>query len=185
MSAPSAATRAHAVGETFGPQGQPPAIPLVQHSRIKRLWHRICSLTKTTMLWLSAIGTVLMLGYQILYAWQQLPLRFTPDPGAQAWLVGLVALVVYVASKVPHLFGQEPGDAYGLVRELLLNDLNILAAVVFLTASFLGAPHAPNAVGITVMLLIIFIGMTVAQAIQAIVLSRRTWTDSTGAGSDM
>lgn len=191
--AAATATRAHAAegaaegGAVAGGQVPAPVTKEVAKERLlRRAWDRFCSLTQTTMLWMSTGGSVIMAVYQLVYAWQKLPgfLAFIePAPGAQAWLVGIAMFVGYAVSKVPHIFGQEPGDAGGLVREFALNEVNLWLALILLVSAYFGAPHAPNAVGISVFLLIGFVGLMIGQLVQAIVLSRRTWTDSSGAAA--
>ena len=172
-------------GEVSG-AGHPPAPIPVTQGRIHRFWHGLKSLTNTTVLWLSTLGSLVMLLYQYVYCWGQLPSWLSwlmPDPGAQAWLVGIAMLVGYVVSKTPHIFGQEPGDALGLVREFVLNEFNMWLALIFLVAAYFGVEHPPNAVGISAVLFIGFFSLMIGQIVQGIVLARRTWTDSSGAAA--
>ena len=144
-------------------------------------------MTNTTVIWLSTAGTSVMFVYQVLYFWgtlDRLPSWMwwlDPTPGSVAWLVGVAFAAGYAATKAPHLIGQEPGDALGLVREVILIQFNLTLVICFLTSAYLRVSHAHNAVGIGVLLFIVFVGLLITELAQGIVLSRRTWTDSSGA----
>lgn len=190
MPSASAAGRLHgAEGGSDGNGYSPDVITatnVAQKGRIKRAWSFVKNSTKATMLWLSTGGTMVFIIYQIVFSWDLLPSWMQwlmPSEGAPAWAAGFAMIVGYCVSKTPHLFGQEPGDALGLVRETLFIIASMMISVVFLAAVHFHVNHAPNAVGINRFILVILLALLIGELVQAIVLARRTWTDSTGAAA--
>lgn len=149
--------------------------------RLGRAWNALCAFAKTFMLLLSTIGTALALGYLYLYLWDihlwgyGLPWGWR-EPGT-AWIGGLVMLVIYVITKLPHLLAQSPADEVGLVREVLLGIVNIVIVVVFLTSLAYGKPSPANAVGISIAHLIAYVVLIGMHIVWAMRLTARTWTD--------
>lgn len=165
------------------PSAHTPPFPMQSKGRIRRAFDKAWSWCVTLMLWFSAIGTVLMLAYQYLYPWgYRLPWQWS-EPGL-AWIGAFIMLFVYIGSKIPHLWGQEPGDTVGLIREVLLGLVNVLMVVWFLAAVRYGGVeiYPENALGIAIMHLAGFIGLIIWQINTAMRLSKRTWSDLSGAG---
>jgi len=92
----------------------------------------------------------------------------------------LVLCIAYSATRAPHLFGQEPGDWLGLLREVFYQAINYTVAIWFLALASGGMQYPPDAVGITWMIVGFIVALTAAQLVQAVILARRTWADSTG-----
>lgn len=161
------------------PGGAPPLVPTNEVGKVRRAWRRAKAWAFTFMLWFSSIGTGLMLLYQFFYSWGYDKWDLIGD-GANAWVVALVMLVFYVISKLPHIFGQEPGDVYGLVREVFLGIANLVLSVIFLTRVYDGMASPPNAVGISVMLCLLFLVIITWQIVQGMRLAIRSWADQTG-----
>jgi hypothetical protein len=159
-------------------------IPIRPKGKVRRFLERCWYLLKLFMVMLSTIGTALMLVYQIMYSWEKkLPFGYDLPWGwadENAWIGGFIMLLVYIASKIPHLWGQQPGDVNGLTREVFLGMVNVLMVVVFLTAANYGQHHPVNAIGIAIMHLVGFLILIVWQIQAAMRLTARTWTDQSG-----
>lgn len=158
-----------------------PAIPLAGTGRIGRFRARMRTISTQFVLWLSTIGTMVMLLFQFLYSWSYWPTAWLE--GGTAWAIGMGMLLIYTVSKMPHIFGQEPGDWPGLLYEvMLLGMLNFIVVVIFLTRVYDGMPYPPGAVGISLVLGTGFLTLMIVQIIATVRLSMRTWSDQTGMG---
>jgi hypothetical protein len=168
---------AHAEEIHQSDQAPLPAGPVVHKSKWRRFADRLRAAGHATKLWGSTFGTVVIGIYQLIYFWHRAYSEVMPT-GAKAWVLGFVMIGIYVVAKIPNLIGQEPGDAAGHVREVLLIVVNFTIAVLFLAHAYYVSPHAPNAVGISIVLIICFLSVMIAQLVLSIVLARRTWTDA-------
>jgi hypothetical protein len=132
----------------------------------------------------STIGMLLMVAYELQYIWTiQIPWsnwdvsEFVANFG---WNGALIMILVYVGLKVPHLVGQEPGDHWSLIREVLYGVVNIAVAVVFLTGVSWGLPAHDHSSPIFRLLLVVFVAMIVCEIIVAMRLTSRSWQNQAG-----
>lgn len=116
----------------------------------------------------STVGTVLMAIYEI-------GIERLPQEQTHAWILALIAIIVYVAAKMPHLLGQEPGDYVSLCREILFCMLNAGIAVVNVARS---KPQP----AIFMTLTAFFAAVVCIEIIIAMRLTSRSWNQSSSAG---
>ena len=151
----------------------------VVEGRVRKYWRR--SWSGFRLLWhsLSLLSTVTLFAYQYFYPWgYKIPFGLSDD--GSTWVSALVLCIAYSATRAPHLFGQEPGDWLGLLREVFYQAINYTVAIWFLALASGGMQYPPDAVGITWMIVGFIVALTAAQLVQAVILARRTWADSTG-----
>jgi hypothetical protein len=112
----------------------------------------------------SSLGTAALVVYQLVVQ------PYVHDR-ALAWIFALVAIISYVASKLPHVVGQEPGDYVSLCREVLYSMLNAGIAVVAV------ATHRPQP-AISSALALFFVAAACVEIIIAMRLTSRSWNQS-------
>lgn len=117
----------------------------------------------------STIGTLTMAGFQI--AMERYPAAF--GGATTAWISALVAILVFLGCKMPHLMGQEPGDHASLCREVLFCMGNAAIAVWSLS-------HGPTGARLAIFgtLLVFFAIVTCVEIVIAMRLTARSFNQS-------
>lgn len=112
----------------------------------------------------STIGTILMAAYEI-------GIERLPQEQTNAWILALIAILVYLVAKLPHLLGQEPGDYVSLCREVLFCMFNAGIAVV-------NVARAKPQPTIFIVLTAFFVAVTCIEIVMAMRLTSRSWNQS-------
>lgn len=127
----------------------------------------------------STIGMILMLIYELQFL-TNFRLPWGWSAGGFGWIGALIMILIYGGSKMPHLLGQEPGDHWSLIREVLYGMVNFAVAVAFLTAVRWGLSASESAVSIFWALIAVFLGMIICEIIIAMRLTSRSWQNQVG-----
>lgn len=121
----------------------------------------------------STVGTVAMGAFETALA--RYP-RLWHEPTI-AWIFALSAIVFYLACKLPHLMGQEPGDYMSLCREVLYCMSNAALAIWNLASG-------PSGVRLAIFsaLIVFFVAITCIEIVIAMRLTSRSWNQSAAGG---
>lgn len=146
-------------------------IPVPGRAGVRSVFAGASSALMVGLAFSSTVGTFAMGGFEVTldrYA------RLSQEPTI-AWITALIAILFYLACKLPHLMGQEPGDYTSLCREVLYCMANGGIAVWSLAAG-------PSGVRLAIFsaLAVFFVAMTCIEIVIAMRLTSRSWNQSAG-----